>query len=659
MALVERALAAATERQTGALLVEGEAGIGRTSFLIEASALARRLGFTVARGRCHPQEQSHPLGVARQVFASLLVADPDFTGLPDIDPGRPGSGPSAAGLFEVMVTLYRLLAQAAARSPLMLVIDDLQWCDESSLRALSQLVHHGVRLRLVVVAAVRSGEPVPHTAAFQDATGHLRRTRLAGLDPGATRCLVRAVLPGEPDPEFVLACRQATGGNPTLLRALLDELARQEAVPDAACARELLGHAPEPTARDAEQRIQRLGPAATALVQAVAVLGDGTDLGRAAAVAGLPPAEAASAADLLIRGGVLANRDLLTFRHAVVGAAIARHLPAGTAGTLRLRAAAQLRRAGTERESAPVAVARVPEQEAWQEGREVGRRSAWQPSEAGRAAEAPGQLEIRCFGRFRIVRDNRELDLSPVRPKVRTLLRLLALQAGAGVHRDHLLDALWPEFPPEQGIRNLQVTVSRLRTFLEPGSARGASRFLLRSGASYRLVLEPDVRCDVREFERAIGQWRRNRAQLAPTEEAELLAAALDWYAGDLLPEDGAAEWVVTERARLRGKAAEVHQALAEVCLGLGRFGSAARAARQSLLLDPFRDAAWRVLAATYHSAGDPAAAEQTRREYARMLRSLGTGPGAVAGARVQVQVQGRSKNSTSPTAASAEGCIP
>ncbi|MDH6577886.1 BTAD domain-containing putative transcriptional regulator [Kitasatospora sp. MAP5-34] len=674
-ALVEQALTTALTGQTGALLLEGEAGIGRTTFLVESSALARRLGFTVARGRCHPQERHHPLGVVRQVFASLLLSTPGFPGIPEVTDGGPGDPSSMPAQFDVLVGLYRSLAEAAARSPLLVVLDDLQWCDEASLRALSQLVHHGVRLRLVVLAAVRTGEPVGRSAAFQDTAGHLRRTRLAGLDLPAVAELVRTVLPGEPHPDFVAACRRSTGGNPTLVRALLDEIARHDLPPGPGTAERLLNYAPEATARDAEARIHRLGRPATAMAQAVAVLGDGADLGQAASVADLSRPEAATAVDLLIGGGVLSNHHQLTFRHQVVGAALARYLPAGTASTLRVRAARALHQAGGRAEPAVEHLLLTdPVGESW--AREMLRTAGLDAAAAGRPetavryltralrepqseaetaqllrelgtaqftiqlpAQVPPQraavqqrgdthrpLEIRCLGSFRIARSGVELDLSGVRPKARTLLRLLAMRAGTAVHRDHLLDALWPGLPSEQGVRNLQVTVSRLRACLEPQAERGGSRFLLRSGASYQLALEPDAVCDVRAFERAVRLWRHARPA-APEQEAELLGAALRWYAGDLLPEDGAAEWVVTERARLRDQASDVCQALAEVRLGLGQLEASARAARRSLDLDPFRDASWRVLTTVYRRTGDVAAAERTRQEYERMLRSLDGGP--------------------------------
>ncbi|WP_344447552.1 AfsR/SARP family transcriptional regulator, partial [Kitasatospora nipponensis] len=173
-------------------------------------------------------------------------------------------------------------------------------------------------------------------------------------------------------------------------------------------------------------------------------------------------------------------------------------------------------------------------------------------------------VEVRCLGGFRLTVGGVEVDCSTTRPKALSLLKLLAVHSGTPVHREVLLQALWPDLPWESGIRNLQVTVSRLRLLLGPG-------VLSRSGASYGLALEGRLVSDVREFEQAaaVGAGAaaatRGTARGAGDRHAtggtggaaalEGLRAARDWYTGDLLPEDGPAEWVVEERARLRARA--------------------------------------------------------------------------------------------------------
>ena len=66
---------------------------------------------------------------------------------------------------------------------------------------------------------------------------------------------------------------------------------------------------------------------------------------------------------------------------------------------------------------------------------------------------------------------------------------MLALHAGRPVHRELLVDAMWPQLDSTAGTHNLHVAVSSLRSVLEPGVPRGASRLLPRDGDRYVLAL--------------------------------------------------------------------------------------------------------------------------------------------------------------------------
>lgn len=231
--------------------------------------------------------------------------------------------------------------------------------------------------------------------------------------------------------------------------------------------------------------------------------------------------------------------------------------------------------------------------------------------------------ELRCFGGFLLLVEGRELDSRGVRPRARATLRLLALHAGKPVHRETLLEALWPDKPPQSARHGLQVAISALRGLLEPGSSRGAARWVVRDGEAYVLALPPGSWQDVREFTRARRGWRQLRGGGDPGAEAAALRQALAAYGGDLLPEDGPAEWVVAERERLRMEAAECATVLGQLELSAGRPAAAAEALERAVRIDPFRDTAWRSLCETYGVVGDMAAAARARREYARLLTDL------------------------------------
>ena len=102
--------------------------------------------------------------------------------------------------------------------------------------------------------------------------------------------------------------------------------------------------------------------------------------------------------------------------------------------------------------------------------------------------------------------------------------------------------------------------------------------------------------------------------------------AALSLYRGDLLPEDGPAEYVVDERERLRLAAAATAAALAQDSRAQGHPRQALAAARQSLQLDRFQDLAWRLLVELHEEAGDSSAAARARHEQAQAQAELGVG---------------------------------
>ena len=164
------------------------------------------------------------------------------------------------------------------------------------------------------------------------------------------------------------------------------------------------------------------------------------------------------------------------------------------------------------------------------------------------------------------------VDLSTVRPRARSTLRLLALRAGNAVHRDVLVASLWPDVDEEAALRSLQVAISSLRSVLG-GRARSRSTLLARNGESYCLQLPPGSRSDVLDFDARLADARTRRHDGDAAAERAALAAALGHYGGDLLPEEGAAEWVVAERDRLRIAAAGA----------LVRAGQAARRRRRLL----------------------------------------------------------------------------
>jgi DNA-binding SARP family transcriptional activator len=247
------------------------------------------------------------------------------------------------------------------------------------------------------------------------------------------------------------------------------------------------------------------------------------------------------------------------------------------------------------------------------------------PAPVVTVTEPAPPVSIRCFGGFHMEIAGHPLDTTPVRARARAALRLLAMHAGRVVHREVLIDSLWPDLPPAAGTRNLQVTISTLRGLLEPGSLRGKCQLLVRTGDAYGIAVPAGGYADTLEFTTAVQRWNQVRHTGDRAAELTALRAALGAYGGDLLPEDGPAEWVVELRERFRRQATRVAGALAAAELADGNTAQAIAAAEYCVTsLDPHDDDAWQVLLRAYAASNAPAKAAAARRRYTQMLTSLG-----------------------------------
>jgi DNA-binding SARP family transcriptional activator/energy-coupling factor transporter ATP-binding protein EcfA2 len=243
---------------------------------------------------------------------------------------------------------------------------------------------------------------------------------------------------------------------------------------------------------------------------------------------------------------------------------------------------------------------------------------------------------VTCLGGFRMELGGRVLGTGALRPRYRTALRLLALHAGRSIHRESVVEALWPEADECRGARNLHVAISTIRRFLEPELCRGAPSLIVRDGDTYRLALPEDSVVDLWTLTSGLADGRAARTAGDLATAATAFHRAVQAYGGDLLPEDGPAEWVVKERDRYRLMAAEAAQSLAEVHLTGGDAAAATAAAEHGLRIDRYRDGLWRALVATCEFAGDQAAAARARRSYDEVLAELGIAvlPASKAGGR-------------------------
>jgi DNA-binding SARP family transcriptional activator len=146
---------------------------------------------------------------------------------------------------------------------------------------------------------------------------------------------------------------------------------------------------------------------------------------------------------------------------------------------------------------------------------------------------------------------------------------------------------------------------------------------VIRDGDAYELALPAHSFHDVAAFCAALDAARRARIAGDRGAAVESLRAAVAAYGGDLLPEDGPAEWVVRERETFSRRAADAAVELANVELALGDVAGAVFAAQRCVQIDRYCDPGWRLLVSGYTQMGNLAAARRASRDYEDVLTSL------------------------------------
>jgi DNA-binding SARP family transcriptional activator len=218
--------------------------------------------------------------------------------------------------------------------------------------------------------------------------------------------------------------------------------------------------------------------------------------------------------------------------------------------------------------------------------------------------------------------DGADADLRGVRPQAREVLRILSLAAGAPLHRELLADLVWGNLGGASAVHALHVSVSSIRRMVPAGPAGGV--IVERVGDTYRIAIAGREDCDLASFDDRLTEAANAKRSGDAVAARDGLADALDLYGGDILPEDGSAEWVVGTRERYRMRAGEAANSLAHLHARLGDVGEAVLAARRAVEIDPWIDASWRTLIAMHHRAGDVIEVRRAEDGYRRMRLALG-----------------------------------
>jgi DNA-binding SARP family transcriptional activator len=235
-------------------------------------------------------------------------------------------------------------------------------------------------------------------------------------------------------------------------------------------------------------------------------------------------------------------------------------------------------------------------------------------------------LKISTLGRFALAAGGRGLAVEKWhRKQALTLLKFLVTHLGHAIHREVLIEQLWPEVDEGHGRERLKVTVYFLRQQLR---AAGIEEEVVETvGKAYALRRDA-VRVDADIFEKlvadgiALQRQQRWDEALHCYEEAQLL------YRGDYMEEDIYADWCAEQRERLREIDLEMLTGMAQCYAERDRYAEAAQVCRTALVRDPYREGFHRALMRYLIHLGhtDSAVAQYHRCERV-LARELGVEP--------------------------------
>ena len=372
LGLIADVLGAASRGDGALVLVEGEAGIGKSALLAAAGERAAAAGLAVLAARGQDAEREFPFGGCLQLFERVL-AEPArrerlLVGAAELarpllaapESGAAADAPSDADrIFGLLHGLYWLTANLADDAALLLLVDDAQWLDEPTLRFLRYLAVRIDELPVAVLVARRSGEPAHEQLAALAAEPSCPRIVPAPLTGTGVAAIVRAAL-AEAEPAFCDACAEHTGGNPLYVVELVGAIREAAMAGRADEGARVADLHPRAVSTSVLARVARRGRDATELARAVAIAGDGTSLGRASALAALDLAAGAAAADALAEAGVVRAGEPLGFVHPLVREAVYDDIPPASRAVRHGEAARLLHGEGADPELVSSQLLRAP-----------------------------------------------------------------------------------------------------------------------------------------------------------------------------------------------------------------------------------------------------------------------------------------------------------
>ena len=354
--LLTACLERAASGRVQTVLIEGEAGIGKTRVLEAAVGRARGRGFHVFVGRSDEVERARPFGPLSEALGCTagveelrraeivrLLAGEDQARRPIALTRDPGAQ------FRIVDAFVDLVEEAALAGPVALALEDLQWADPSTIVTLRSLAR---RLTYVPVALLASLRPVPRAPDLEGLLDALvrdgaERIALGPLPEEVVGQLVAELVRTQPGSSLLEKVAGAAG-NPLFVGELVRALVAEGAVRVVDGRAEIHDVSLPPSLRlTVLRRLSFLEDDALELLRVAASLGSIFSLRDVATVLDRSAAELLQPARKALLAGVLEERESrLAFRHALIREAIYEDLPQDARSALRLEVGRRLARSG-------------------------------------------------------------------------------------------------------------------------------------------------------------------------------------------------------------------------------------------------------------------------------------------------------------------------
>ena len=294
-AALDRALAAKGQM----VMLAGEPGIGKTRLAKELASLSEQRGARVLWGWCYERQGAPPywpwlqlmrpyadeteadglrrdMGAGASEIAEIL---PELrTKLGGLE--RPHALVPEQARFQLFLSITTFLKKLSQAQPLILVLDDLHWADESSLHLLEFLVHEINGSRILVIGAYRETEITGRHALTETLGSLLRqdnfsRVQLSGLNSQEVGELIMSKSGVTAREDAVVALHQRTDGNPLFVGEVVGSVSREQLAGNLDWTDQIPGGVRDVIARG----LSGLSESCVALLETVSVIGRDFEFG--------------------------------------------------------------------------------------------------------------------------------------------------------------------------------------------------------------------------------------------------------------------------------------------------------------------------------------------------------------------------------------------